>query len=298
MIYVFGFDESFAMPTGVALRSLDRFLGSGDQVLLLHDGVSAGALGDVRACALQADITSIDCRSMFEPVWRSPAHVTRAAYLRFLAPALLAGEPRCVYLDGDVVVRRDPAPLHQHHLAGATLGAVRSRVAPFAASPGGIMQWLELGIRSTAPYFNSGVYVVDLKRWRDRDITGRVTEFLAEHGDFTFIADQEALNVAVVGDWVELDRTWNYVTHVAESFLQQPELEPHDPSIVHFAGRLKPWAHGRQPLFAEEWHGLLSGTPWAGFTPTPPLPATGPRAWLRTRAGHAVRALRDIARDG
>lgn len=297
VIFVFGFDEGFAMPTGVAIRSLDRHLRRTDQILLLHDAVTPATLRDVRTCVSQADVSAVDCSSMLERAWVPPAHVTRAAYLRYLAPAILSGEPRCVYLDGDVVVRSDPSGLHDHPLHGMTLGAVRSRVAPFAASPGGIQRWLELGVPSTAPYFNSGVYVADLDRWRALDVTGRITSFLAAHGNATSLADQEALNVAVVGDWIELDRTWNYVTHVTESFLQHPELEPKDPGIVHFAGRSKPWSPGRQPLFADEWYAIKAETPWADFTPSPPAPSRGLRARGRRTLGRTLRSVRRLMRE-
>lgn len=297
MIFVFGFDADFAMPTGVAVRSLDRHLRRSDRILLLHDGVPAGALSDVRACASQAEVSTVDCGAMLKRAWVPSDHLSRAAYLRYLAPEILSGESRCVYLDGDVVVRSDPSALHDHDLQDATLGAVRSRVAPFAASHGGIMRWFELGIPSTAPYFNSGVYVADLVRWRDRDVTGRITTFLEAYGSDTYIADQEALNVAVAADWVELDRTWNYVTHVTESFLQQPELEPTDPNIVHFAGRLKPWSFGRPPLFAEEWHAIKAETPWADFVPTAPPPLRGARAAARRTVGRALRQARRVMRE-
>jgi lipopolysaccharide biosynthesis glycosyltransferase len=297
MNFIFGFDEGFAMTTSVAIRSLDRFLGPGDQIFLLHDGVSASTLRKVESCVLSATATTVDCASMFEAAWKPPAHVTRAAFLRYLAPAILRNEPRAIYMDGDVVVRRSPSYLSTMDLGDASLAAVRSRVAPFAASPGGILQWRLLGIPSNAPYFNSGVLVLNLDRWRERDVTARITAFLSQQGSNTYIADQEAVNVAVVGEWIELDRGWNYVTHVAESFLQQPELEPSDPHIVHYAGRLKPWVFGRQPLFAEDWHALLAETPWAGFTPSPLTPPRGPKAWAKGTARRVLRGTRNLMHD-
>ena len=298
MNFVFGFDEGFVMPTAIAILSLDRFLGPGDRITLLHDMVSDESLDRMCACASNASITTIDCHEMLEQAWKPPRHVTSAAFLRYVAPELLPEQPRCVYVDGDVLFRKDPTPLYNTNLKGRTLGAVRSRVAPFMASPGAIAPWLDMGIPSTAPYFNSGVLVMDLDRWRSLGITKRITEVMKSFGDQLNLADQDALNASVINDWTELDREWNYLCHVAESFLQQPELEPLDPCIVHFAGRSKPWLWGDQPLFAEEWHALLRESPWNGFALHPPKRERGLRAFARRTLGRALSTARDAASSG
>jgi lipopolysaccharide biosynthesis glycosyltransferase len=297
MQYLFGLDEGFAMPTGVAAASLDRFLSVSDEITFFHLGLSPESESKLRSCVRNATARLVDCRSDLDPTWPTSSWLSPATYLRVLAQKLLDDSSLCLYLDGDVVVRRDPAPLCATDLQGCSLGAVRSRVAPFLASPGGVTEWFELGLPSTAPYFNAGVLLLDLERWRGRDVLGQVVRFLDVHGDRIQTADQEALNALLVGDWVEVDRTWNYVTHVSESFLPQPELEPDDPHIVHFAGRTKPWSPGTKPLFAEDWYELLASTPWAGFEPVPPPGATGLRRIIRQAAARPLRALRDVARS-
>lgn len=297
MIYVFCLDSGFVMPTGVAVRSLDRFLTRSDRIVLLHLGLSPREMRDLGACVINAEVEFHECSGRLRPSWIPPSHVSEAAFLRYLAPEILDTDERCVYLDGDVIVRRSPQILHDTDLEGNTLAAVRSRVAPFAASPGGIVAWFEEGIPSTAPYFNSGMLVIDLDRWRSRKITDKLTSYLDRHVNKAYLADQEALNSAVVGDWMAVGREWNYITHVTESFLQQPELEPKDPGVVHFAGRHKPWVHGRFPLFAEEWYGIAQTTPWADFKTTPPTPKRGLKHAGRRVAGRALRRLKSLAAE-
>lgn len=298
MKFVLCLDAGFVMPTGVAVRSLDRFLSSDDTVVVLHLGLSADHISDLKQCVRQARLEFIECSGMIRDSWVPPPHVSVAAFLRYLAPELLVDDSRCVYLDGDVIVRSDPRPLHDVDLCGNTLAAVRSRVTPFAASPGGIAAWFELGFPSTAPYFNSGVLAIDLDRWRRERVTDKLTGYLDSYGDRAHLADQEALNAAVVGTWLPVDRTWNYVTHVTESFLQQPELEPSEPSIVHFAGRSKPWIYGRLPIFAEEWFSIAESTPWSGFRAAPPPRQIGARATLQSAAAGVLRGVRKLAKEG
>lgn len=294
MIYLFGLDEGFAMPTGVSARSLDRYLAPDDEVVFLHLALSAASISKLEACITNAQVRLIDCQHLMDPGWIPADWLTSATFLRYLAADLLEGAHRCVYLDGDVVVRRSPRELAEMDLQGLTIAAVRSRVAPFAASPGGIRRWFELDIPSTAPYFNAGVLVIDLERWRTCEVTPRLTAFLRSHGQDTWNADQEALNAVLVDEWVAIDRTWNYVTHVSESFLQEPEIEPNDPHIVHFAGRAKPWSNGALPLFAEDWYRVLDSTPWRGFTPPRPPTQSRPRSFVRRKVRRLLGYLRSL----
>lgn len=297
MIVLLGLDDDFAMTGGVAIASVDRFLTGGDRVVILHLGVSAQNIELLQRCARNASIDVVDCAGMLDASWVPPGHVTSATYLRFLAADLLREEPRCLYLDGDAIVRRDPAPLFDTELSNVTLAAVQSRVAPYLASHGGVVHWFELGLPSTHPYFNAGVLLMNLDRWRELDVTDRLTAFLRTYGPEIIHGDQEAMNAVLCGDWTVLDRTWNYITHVSESFLQQPESEPADPHIVHFAGRKKPWSPGAKPLYAEEWYEHLEQTPWAGWRPVAPVPESGLKAQVRRIARAAIGKARN-ALDG
>jgi len=297
MDYIFGLDRGFLMPTGVAIASMRRHLTGADRITVLHVGLDDDDVKLLERCAGGVQLRAIDCAGRLHPAWKPPAFLPQAAFCRYLAADLMPDVRRCLYVDGDVLVRRDPSALGGVDLGERTVGAVRSRVAPFLASPGGVRSWFELGMPGAAPYFNSGVLVMDLERWRARNITARLTEFLVQHGEDTWFSDQEALNAVLWDDWQPLDRSWNYITHVADTFLPAPEDEPDDPSIVHFAGRSKPWVSGVMPMFAEEWYQVLASTPWAGFVPVPPATPTGLRAGVRRLAGRGMRRLRAALRE-
>lgn len=297
MIFLLGLDDDFAMTGGVAAASVDRFLSQDDRIVILHLGISGENVASLRECVTNASVDVIDCAGMLDDSWVPPGHVTSATYLRFLAADLLPDESTCLYLDGDAIVRRDPSAVFQTDMSNTTLAAVQSRVAPYLASVGGVGHWFELGLPSTHPYFNAGVLLMNLDRWRELDVTDRLTDYLRRYGSEILHGDQEAMNAVLCEDWIVLDRTWNYITHVSESFLQHPEAEPADPHVVHFAGRRKPWSHTGKPIFAEEWYQILDRTPWAGWRPAAPVPATGPKAQVRRLARNAVRRVRSSIGD-
>lgn len=282
------------MPAGIAIRSLDRFLEADDRIVVLHLGLDRTTLDRLAACAARATFSEIDCSGLMHTAWKSFAF-PQSTFLRLLIPAVLKDDLRCVYLDGDVLVRKDPRPLHDADLFGNAVGAVRNRSIPFLCSLGGVSQWRELSLPGSAPYFNAGVLVLDLELWRKFSISERATQYLQSYGNETSLADQTALNFAAVGHWLELDRGWNYVTYVAYYFMQQPELEPTDPAIAHFAGKSKPWTAGTQPMFSEEWHDFLVGSPWSDYkVPSPPR---GARSWLGRQIKQVVRKLAEYSRE-
>lgn len=297
MNVLFGLDDGFARPGAVAIASVDRHLTDSDRIWVFHLAMSDHHRRRIDHVVVNASLEFVDCGSLIEPSWTPPGHLTSATYLRFLAADLLSDVGRCLYLDGDVVVRRDPSELFDLDMSQHTLAAVRSRVAPFVASPGGVVHWSEAGIPSTAASFNAGVLVMNLDRWRDLDATAKLTDYLRRFGTEMLLADQEAMNAVLHDEWIQLDRTWNYITHVTESFLPQPELEPTDPHIVHFAGRSKPWSYDRKPIFSEDWYELLDLTPWAGWRPEPPEPPTRLAAVSQTVLRVTAARLRRLMGD-
>ena len=105
------------------------------------------------------------------------------------------------------------------------------------------------------------------------------------------------MNAVLHDELVLLDRSWNYITHLTESFLQRPEVEPSNPHIVHFAGRKKPWSYGAKPIFAEEWYEHLERTPWAGWRPSAPPVPSGAKATMRRLARGGLDRVRLALRD-
>ena len=90
-------------------------------------------------------------------------------------------------------------------------------------------------------YFNAGVLVMDLKRFRNTSLIHAAEEFLEQTNYKTPFVDQDALNHVVDGAFVRLD-----------SRLERPlrALSHSNPWIIHYAGPHKPWScEGRRITF-------------------------------------------------
>ncbi len=188
---------------------------------------------------------------------------------------LPAGTRRVVYLDCDVLVLEDISTLMEIDMLQSPIAAVMN----LQNGPG-----QRLGIPYTR-YFNSGVLLIDIERWKARDVIHNAEKQLTAEPSSTWrYPDQDALNL-IFPDWHPLPLRWNMqpyayaavekqAVHYAE--WRQEMLEAISrPAVVHFIGATKPWHsashHPLTPLFRE----YLRLTPW-------PLTLEGPRnSWFK-----------------
>jgi lipopolysaccharide biosynthesis glycosyltransferase len=186
------------------------------------------------------------------------------AYFRCLLPDLLPAElERVIYIDADTMVCGDLGDLYRHDLGGAPVGAVLDWVPTVREA---ITPWRELGLDGSAPYFNSGVLLVDLPQWRDAGAGPQALarcladqRYLAAQGRW-MQHDQYGLNVVFHKRWSPLPNTWNYYADLPDPGQVGPV-----PRIVHLVGNGKPWSPNCRPQFAADFYAAVDRTEWAGW---------------------------------
>lgn len=224
-------------------------------------------------------------------------HITHTAYYRLLAAHWLPPSvDKVIYLDSDTLVLHDLTELwqidlgNQYCLAAVDIACpfIDARCAPghfraatpYLATVSPVRNYRQLGIPGSAPYFNSGVMVLNLRRWRDEQIESKLLACLRDNRKFVWCWDQYALNVVFAGQWGKLPSRWNQGTHLFE----YPDescvpMEPdeyrqllYEPAIIHFTTEFKPWnydiyqrCHPSHSL----WFDWLDQTAWAGWRPEP-----------------------------
>src|SRR5690606_22778049 len=128
--------------------------------------------------------------------------ISQAAYLKLLAPGLLpSGAARVIVLDADVIVQSDLQPLWAAPMGDRLLLAVQDFGCPYVSCSFGIRRYRELGLEADAPYFNSGVMLLDLERWRAEEMASRSLQYLDSHAAELRCHDQEALNAVAANRW-------------------------------------------------------------------------------------------------
>lgn len=297
----FAVDAGYVPYLGVVLASLAS--------VGLTPGVhyAAHVLADDVGPRARGELAEIADRSGVSLHWRTPpsgfAHgfprkvgISRAAYFRLVLDELVPDDvTRVLYVDTDTLFRRDPLPLFETVLEGLPFGAVRSGHCPWLASPAGVAGWRDFGLHPDAPFFNSGVLLIDVSAWRSASIGRRALAYIEDRGGALEGGDQEALNAAANGDFLELPPIWNQQPYLfrqrshAHAIWSQSEVTSaiEEPGIVHYIGQDKPWVSSAHPQ-ASLWHEVAVDTPWTGRS----RPVSLPLRRLVRRIGLAGRVLR------
>jgi lipopolysaccharide biosynthesis glycosyltransferase len=196
--------------------------------------------------------------------FKTRAHFTTPTYYRILCADLLPrSADRVLYIDCDVIVRADVADIYAADLGGCPVAAVRDA---YVGDAPWCHQLNALVGAAMHDYFNSGVLVIDLERYRSAGIGPAALELLdRHHADFTY-ADQDALNVVLARQWKPLPARWNVQSlwYALDFCIRSTTFAPEwrlefvnavmNPAIIHYASPSKPWQFMNvHPLKREYW---------------------------------------------
>jgi lipopolysaccharide biosynthesis glycosyltransferase len=244
------FDQKMELPFLVLASSLKRRL-KGDRTVVLHAFHSDPIAHDL-AYFVELNSATFELRlrhieNRFHHVASWPSHLTAASLLRLRLPSVLDGVDRVIYLDCDLVVLNDITTLYDTDLLDLPLAACLdfwlTGAPPFAPPGWDVGEWHKflrevVGLADWKTYFNAGVLVMDLNRFRNTGLIQPAEEFLERTNYKTPFVDQEALNHVIDGAFVRLDSRWNVLAALGHS----------NPWIIHYAGPNKPWSCEGRPI--------------------------------------------------
>lgn len=164
--------------------------------------------------------------------------ITIAAYMRIAAPSILSEKyDRILYLDSDIIYQRgDIDMLFKLDLLGYPVAAVRDNYQVRKLSRQ--VKEFKAAELPAAPYFNSGVLLIDVPAFVDQEIEAKCMSW-ADHDDPVIRRrhDQSALNLALYKNWIELPISWNWPCLHKYFFFAHFAA----PCFVHFISTRKPW---------------------------------------------------------
>jgi lipopolysaccharide biosynthesis glycosyltransferase len=190
---------------------------------------------------------------VLDPAWFAglpeSERFSRDAFSRIFAPDILPPEcEKFVYLDSDMIVLADVGELNDSAIAPTTLHACLDIFSYRADCRDGVFNWIEMGLPGDAPMFNSGMLVIDVKRWRAKGIRDKVIDYARKNRGRTGLVDQTALNAYFYQDWTMVDPRWNQFDIIYPKawekcgYSRKTYRRARDkPCIVHFTGQNKPW---------------------------------------------------------
>ncbi len=158
---------------------------------------------------------------------------------------------RVLYLDCDMVVRRDLTELYTADLGGRPVGAALDKYLHEA--PRRVPGWPV----HARDYFNTGMLVMDLAAWKASGCSESMRDLLEQNPGHFLVPDQDAFNLACRGQVRELSFAWNY------QIVSSPDADlPLEPWIVHYLGDVKPWNFWNTHPLRHCYREMRRRTPW------------------------------------
>jgi len=155
-------------------------------------------------------------------------------YARLVLDRLLPPDAgRVIYLDCDVMVCQPIELLYDIDMGGKPIAAA------FDPYHLGIKKGRDIKRKQTPfdtgdRYFNSGVLLIDLERYRAVDLPARVRELAAQGKLQNLFFDQDVLNLVFLNNWQPLHWSFNLLQ-------PRPEHESLHPVILHYTAGRHPW---------------------------------------------------------
>lgn len=264
-------DENFAQHCAVTLVSI--FKNNPDEAITVH--IVARELSETsrRRLSELSEAYGATLR-LYDP----PAHLLDAfdirkcgrrisitAYYRCLLSEILPREvERVLYLDCDILVLRPLHPLWETPLDGLAAAVVEDIGNDDAP------RFARLGYPQELGYFNSGVLLINLDFWREKNLAEACRDFVRRYPERVVYNDQDVLNAVLCRSKRNVGLKWN----VQDAFYRNPrELTDAwrqkyadallHPAILHYSNR-KPWLYDSQHPLRKLYHQYLTFTPWYG----------------------------------
>lgn len=162
-------------------------------------------------------------------------HGSLAPYARLKLPSLLPDVEWCVYADGDTLFVSDPFELQACYNPAIS---IQGHLDPPKARQDTQAWCKERGLRLESPnYICSGFVIMNLRRFRERDLECKCLTLLATYDPVPFV-DQGVLNILCDDDKGVLPEGWGVPT--PEAFAGQGAKS------IHFIGEfgVHPWEPG------------------------------------------------------
>ncbi len=244
-------DDNYAVPTMVTISSI---LSSAEAGTWFHIYIlCAEDLGpDVRQRIAgiqekyrQADVTFVEVRDEKLDFAVTTAYIPVASYYRLYMGSLIPAD-RCLFIDGDMIVRRDLAEVYGVDLDGYYAAGVRDMgVQCHFADYESYAAYL--GIPNMHTYVNAGFLVFNLKKMREDGMDRKMTDYIGRGYKYM---DQDIINKLCHGKIRLLPLRYDFFTEYYNSLpewdlsgysLQELEGIGQEPAVYHFTGIFKPW---------------------------------------------------------
>lgn len=260
-------DENYIQHTAVMLCSLfENNINKNFHIYLLSTGIKIDTEKKLQnLCKRYHAVLTCKIYSTKELANLPVGQWNTIMYIKLLIPQLLPNHAdRCLFLDVDMIINTDIAPLYNIDLKGRIIAAAED-------IPDCIKYKQRLGLNQTDAYINSGVIVCDLLKWRELEQKIPIIDFTKSISDI--ITNEQDVIALYFRSMIQfLPIKWNMTTFyfmrkpkIFDKYLPQLKEAKKHPGIIHFACPIKPWFKDCQHPYKHLYKFYLKKTVWNNY---------------------------------
>ncbi len=276
MNFLFVTDENFAEICTVAMYSVAEH-NDGAVFYVINDGMR-----DDTICKMKASLQNLNCRIVFvdtiDIVNKFEINVNPGIWpinclqRLFICDRIPESVKRILYLDCDILVRKSLKQLYDIEFGDEYCAAIPDCLSRLCKS--------NIGINENDIYYNSGVLLINLEKWRKMNVEKLFVASMQEHKGRLQYPDQDLINMVFQNKIFRVNAKYNVTSyeygysyeelmyyHNAEDYIDKNEFvtAKKDPYIFHFTNDvriIRPWYKNSNHPFFEEWNSIRNKTLW------------------------------------
>ena len=237
----FASDDNYIPCLAVAIHSLEKNASKKNnyRLIILHSGMSEKGQQEIKEFEQEnikiefKDISNIENDLKDDLALRLRDYYSSTIYYRIFIGTLFPEYHKAVYIDSDVILLDDIANLYNTDLEGNIIGAIPDGVVHDSKK---LQDYVEVndGVENKK-YFNSGVLVIDLDKFREARVDERFVRILTKYNCDTIAPDQDYLNILCKDKVKYLPLSWDKMPDYCE------HLDEKDLHLIHYNMFRKPW---------------------------------------------------------
>lgn len=277
---VYASDDKFAEVMGISIVSLLENNKDMDDIIIyiLDSGIKKEN---------KEKIENIFCKyKRSKPIWILAKNISKelgmnvnvdrgslSQYARLFVSSVLPNNlERVLYLDCDTIINGSIKELWNLNIEGKTIAAMLDAFSKKYRS--------NIDLNPNDIMFNSGVMLIDLNRWKSKDIESQLLQFIIERNGKIQQGDQGVLNAVLSKDVycfrpifnsISIFYDFNYKEMLnyrkPPFFYDEKDIidAVNNPIIIHFTTSFaskRPWINGCQHKYLNKWISFKELSPW------------------------------------
>ncbi|MBO4556104.1 MAG: glycosyltransferase family 8 protein [Elusimicrobiales bacterium] len=264
-------DDRYVPYMGIAIFSILKSSQPDDsfRFYILDNGISEEGKRQLESLSVlcrpfEIEFVKIDTEKLSNCSFQEK-RLTPAIFCRYFIPEYIK-EDKVLYLDCDTMSRSSLAELWNIDLEDNYLAGTLD----YHVMKNGKLDGLFCGGLDLSEYINSGVLLINCKKWREDDIPAKMMDLTIKNGSMLKFPDQDIINYVCRGKKKIISHSWNVM-----GFLYKPDLFCGRPDFAEIISQrencrirhFQPWRKNWFMPHKEEYLALMAESPWKELIP-------------------------------